>query len=142
MGTCTHSDTGREVRMIWTFVVIWVVGGVLFGFMVWAGAVGFVGAFSRRRSWSASKQQHRKEEVGRPLSSQATACRLHVVHAERPTSWHLYPLHGSHVGARPLMVRTNRVEPSVQVTPPRSCRNGETRVEAPQIRIPSKETVR
>ena len=97
--------------MIWTFVVIWVVGGVLFGFMVWAGAVGFAGAFSRRRSWSASKQQHRKEVVGRPFSSQPTACRLHVVHAERPTSWHLYPLHGSRAGARPQMVN-----PSVHAT--------------------------
>jgi hypothetical protein len=47
--------------MVWALVVIWVVGGVLFGFMVWAGAVGAVGVLSRLGSWSASDRQNRKE---------------------------------------------------------------------------------
>ena len=54
MGTCTHIECDvrvgsvKEVRMIWAFVAIWVVGGVLFGFMAWAGAAGFAGVLSRR----------------------------------------------------------------------------------------------
>lgn len=85
--------------MVWTFVVIWVVGGVLFGFMVWAGAVGSAGAFGLGR-WSASDRQHRNEGVdGRTVLSPAPVCRVHVVHAERPSTWHLHPLHGSHSGA-------------------------------------------
>ena len=125
--------------MVWAFVVIWVVGGVLFGFMVWAGAVGFVGALSRRGNRSASERQHRNEEVYRPPSAQATACRLHVVHAERPISWHLYALHRSHGGFRPQMVSTRRADPTVRVMS-RSCGHGETRVEeAPQGEISGQE---
>lgn len=84
--------------MVWALVVIWVVGGVLFGFMVWAGAVGAVGVFSRLGSWSAPDRRNRKKRVGRSLSSPATACRLHVVHAERSSSWQVHALHGSHAG--------------------------------------------
>ena len=83
--------------MVWAFIVIWVVGGVLFGFMVWAGAVGAAGVLSRIGRWSASGRRNRKEDVGRPLS-RPSSCRFHVVRAERPSSWHVHALHGSHAG--------------------------------------------
>ena len=86
--------------MIWALIVIWVIGGLLFGFMIWAGAVGAVGVISRLERWSGSAHKSQTEQVRLHLPAKP-ACRRHVVHGERPSSWHLHALHRSNAGHAP-----------------------------------------
>jgi hypothetical protein len=81
--------------MIWFLVFLWIIGVILFGFSIWAAAVGFMGVFSQLGR--PARGDHR-EELSDSSWHGAERLSLHVVNFERPPSWHLHPLHSSHTG--------------------------------------------
>ena len=91
---------------MWILVLVWILGGILFGITLWFSIAAAIGVLSPLGRVPAAYRRVSERKVGLPLQSSVPACRLHLVHAERPASWHLQPLHVSHSVPSRVPVRT------------------------------------